>query len=214
MIIAIDGPAGAGKTTIAKLLSKKLKIMYLDTGATYRVLTLKALEEKIGLNDENRLSQLAKGLNIIFENGDVFVDGRNVTKEIRDPIIDKSISVPVSFSKVREEMVNIQRNMAKDRSVVVEGRDVTTVVFPEAEYKFYLDADVKERARRRYEELIRDGKKVSLKEVEEQMRARDSADINRQFGPLKKAPDAVVIDTTDLSLDSVLRAIILHIDND
>ena len=214
MIIAIDGPAGAGKTTIAKLLSKKLKIIYLDTGATYRVLTLKALEEKIGLNDENRLSQLAKGLNIIFENGDVFVDGRDVTKEIRDPIIDKSISVPVSFSKVREEMVNIQRNMAKGRDVVVEGRDVTTVVFPEAEYKFYLDADVKERARRRYGELIRDGKKVSLKEVEEQMCARDSADINRQFGPLKKAPDAVVIDTTDLSLDSVLRAIILHIDND
>jgi len=213
MIIAIDGPAGSGKTTIARLLANKLGILYLDTGATYRVLTLRALEEKIDLNNEDKLAQLAKSLNILFKNGRVFIGSRDVTEEIRDPIIDKSISMPVSFNKVRKEMVDIQRSIARGKDTAVEGRDITTVVFPRAEHKFYLDADIKERAKRRYKELVRKGKATTIEEVENQIRTRDNADINRRFGPLKKSPDAILVDTTDLSLDSVLEIIISYIKN-
>ena len=214
MIIAIDGPAGSGKTTLAKLLAEKLGILYLDTGATYRVLTLKALEGRIGLNDEEKLSQLARSLNIMLKNKRVIVNGKDVTDAIRDPVIDKNISRPVSFNKVRKEMVKIQRAMAKGKDAVVEGRDIATVVFPGADYKFYLDADIKERAKRRYEELIRRGKTVTIEEVEKQMRIRDKADINRRFGPLRKAPDAIVVDTTNLSPSLVLESIISYIKND
>ncbi|OPX30905.1 MAG: cytidylate kinase [Candidatus Omnitrophica bacterium 4484_171] len=214
MIIAIDGPAGSGKTTIARLLANKLGILYLDTGATYRVLTLRALEEGIELDNEYKLSRLAKNLNILFKNGQVFVGSRDVTEEIRDPAIDKSISMPVSFSRVRKEMVDIQRSIARGKDAVVEGRDITTVVFPNAEYKFYLDADIKERAKRRYKELAGKGKAVTIEEVENQMRSRDNADINRRFGPLKKSPDAILVDTTNLSPDLVLEVIISHIKND
>ena len=213
MIIAIDGPAGSGKTTIARLLANKLGILYLDTGATYRVLTLRALEEKIDLNNEDKLAQLAKSLNILFKNGRVFIGSRDVTEEIRDPIIDKSISMPVSFNKVRKEMVDIQRSIARGKDTAVEGRDITTVVFPRAEHKFYLDADIKERAKRRYKELVRKGKATTIEEVENQIRTRDNADINRRFGPLKKSPDAILVDTTDLSPDSVLEIIISYIKN-
>ena len=213
MIIAIDGPAGSGKTTIARLLANKLGILYLDTGATYRVLTLRALEEKIDLNNEDKLAQLAKSLNMLFKNGRVFIGSRDVTEEIRDPIIDKSISMPVSFNKVRKEMVDIQRSIARGKDTAVEGRDITTVVFPRAEHKFYLDADIKERAKRRYKELVRKGKATTIEEVENQIRTRDNADINRRFGPLKKSPDAILVDSTDLSLDSVLEIIISYIKN-
>ena len=213
MIVAIDGPAGSGKTTIARTLANKLGILYLDTGATYRVLTLRALEERIDLNDEDKLAQLAKSLNITLDGRRVLIDGSDVTNKIRDPIIDKSISTPVSFNKVRKEMVCIQRKMVKGKDAVVEGRDITTVVFPNAKYKFYLDADIKERAKRRYEELLRKGKATTPQEVEKHMRARDNYDINRRFGPLKKAPDAILVDTTNLSPASVLELIISYIKN-
>ncbi len=211
MVIAIDGPAGSGKTTTAKLLAKKLGILYLDTGATYRALTLKAIRENIKLDDEDKLSLIAGNMRIKFENERVFVDGNDVTDAIREPEIDRKISMPVSFRKVRERMVEIQRNIAKGKDAVVEGRDITTVVFPGAEYKFYLDAAIKERANRRYKELLGKGKSVNLKEVEEQMRLRDSADLNRKIGPLKKAPDAIVIDTTRLSRNAVLDRIISYV---
>ncbi|RKY39107.1 MAG: (d)CMP kinase, partial [Candidatus Omnitrophota bacterium] len=150
MIIAIDGPAGSGKTTVSRLLAKQLGISYLDTGALYRVLTLKALEENINLNDGETLQKLASTMNVKIEGERIYLDDREVTVEIRTPLIDKNISQVASHPQVREVMVNLQRKITYCKDYVVEGRDITTVVFPHADYKFYLDADFNERLQRRY----------------------------------------------------------------
>lgn len=211
MIVAIDGPAGSGKTTIAKLLSKKLNISYLDTGATYRSLTLKALEEGINLGEEAALSDLAGKLNLELKEEKVYLDGRDVGKEIREPRIDKNISRIVSFPAVREVMVGLQRRIAREGDFVVEGRDITTVVFPAAEYKFFLDADVKIRVERRYQELKAKAVNIGFKELAGDLERRDHADKSRDTGPLKISADAVYIDTTNLSLTQVIEVISSHI---
>jgi len=210
MIIAIDGPAGAGKTTVARLLAKKLNIFYLDTGATYRALTFKALEEKIDLDDEEALENLAKNLNLRFDfsQGKVFLDGEDVTDKIRQPIIDKNISKVAEKPKVREVLVELQRKIAQDKDFVVEGRDTTTVVFPDAQFKFFLDADFYVRLKRRFKELKEKGLNISFSEVEKDLKRRDKADLERKVGPLRKAEDAIYIDTTDLSLEEVIEKIV------
>ena len=210
MIIAIDGPAGAGKTTVARLLAKKLNIFYLDTGATYRALTFKALEEKIDLDDEEALENLAKNLNLRFDfsQGKVFLDGEDVTDKIRQPIIDKNISKVAEKPKVRKVLVELQRKIAQDKDFVVEGRDTTTVVFPNAQFKFFLDADFYVRLKRRFKELKEKGLNISFSEVEKDLKRRDKADLERKVGPLRKAEDAIYIDTTDLSLEEVIEKII------
>lgn len=210
MIIAIDGPAGAGKTTVARLLAKKLNIFYLDTGATYRALTFKALEEKIDLDDEEALENLAKNLNLRFDfsQGKVFLDGEDVTDKIRQPIIDKNISKVAEKPKVRKVLVELQRKIAQDKNFVVEGRDTTTVVFPNAQFKFFLDADFYVRLKRRFKELKEKGLNISFSEVEKDLKRRDKADLERKVGPLRKAEDAIYIDTTDLSLEEVIEKII------
>jgi cytidylate kinase len=166
MIVAIDGPAGSGKTTIAKLLSKKLNISYLDTGATYRALTLKALSEKVDLKDADLLAVCAANLDLRLEGPRTYLDGKDVSKEIRTPVIDKNISVIVAYPKVRQVMVSLQRKIAQGKDFVVEGRDITTVVFPQAEFKFYLDADPVVRAQRRFKELEEKGVKMDFSETE------------------------------------------------
>ncbi len=211
MIIAIDGPAGSGKTTIAKSLAKKLDILYLDTGATYRALTLKILNSNISLDDEAAIGRIADSLNVNLDQGKVFLDDEDVTAKIRTPQIDRSISKPVSFSRVRESMVKLQRNIVKSRDAVVEGRDITTVVFANAEFKFYLDADLTERAKRRHKELKSRGIDIEFNELETDMARRDHADFNRENGPLKKADDAIIFDTTGLNIDEVLTGLITHI---
>lgn len=211
MIIAIDGPAGSGKTTIAKLLAKKLNISYLDTGATYRSLTYFALEKKVDLSSEEDLWFLAKQLKLKMHSERIYLFDKDITDEIRTPLIDKNISQVVSFPKVREAMVTLQRKIAAKGDFVVEGRDITTVVFPEAEYKFYLDADFSERVTRRFKELTTKGIKITRFELEKDMEKRDRADKTRKVGALKKHPDAICIDTTDLKIEEVINKISSYI---
>jgi cytidylate kinase len=207
MIIAMDGPAGSGKTTVAKLLADKLKFSYLDTGATYRALTLAALEKNIYVEDEKSLTELAQSLKIRFEGRKVFLGARDVSLDIRTPQIDKNISPVVKHPKVREVMVAMQREIAKTGDFVAEGRDVTTVVFPNADYKFYVDADFELRAKRRFKEFQQKGIAITFDQVKEDLASRDKADFTRTVGPLKKSSDAIFLDTTALTIIEVVEKI-------
>lgn len=211
MIIAIDGPAGSGKTTVARLLSKKLAIGYLDTGAMYRALTLKALESGVPLTDEEALRKLAENLDLMIKGDNVILDGQDVKNKIRTPTIDKNISVVVAYPKVREVMVDLQRKIAKGKKFVVEGRDITTVVFPKAKYKFFLDADANIRATRRFKELQDKGISCDFKEINSDLNRRDDADINRAVGALKLDPKAIKIDTTNFTIDEVINKMLEYI---
>jgi len=211
MIVAIDGPAGSGKTTIAKLLSKKLNISYLDTGATYRTLTLKALDEGIDLKDALRLARLAAGLNLKFKGQKTYLDDKDVSEKIRTPLIDKNISIIVAYPEVREVMVALQRRIAKGGDFVVEGRDITTVVFPNAEFKFYLDADSTIRAERRFNELKAKGIKIGFKEMEKDLNKRDDADKKREVGALTLSKDATYIDTSKMAIEEVINEMLKYI---
>jgi cytidylate kinase len=213
MIIAMDGPAGSGKSTVARRLAEKLGIAYLDTGATYRALTLKALADKLDLNDQSALTLLAKRVKIKMEPAKIFLDGQDVTKEIRTPQIDKNISPIVAHPQVRQVMVDLQRQIAQTGDFVVEGRDTTTVVFPQAKFKFYLDADCSVRAQRRYQELKNKGSTISWDEVKADLEKRDFADRNRKTGPLLVSPHAIVVDTTGLTIDQVVEKLAARVKN-
>ncbi len=211
MIIGIDGPAGSGKTTVAKLLAKRLGIFYLDTGAMYRALTLKAIERKVDLSDQDSLKKIAEELNLEFKGGKVYLDGSDVSDQIRTPLIDKSIAPVVAQPEVRAVMVKLQRNIVAKGDFVVEGRDITTVVFPDAKYKFYLDASSATRARRRFKELSDKGMDVNFQELDQDLRRRDNADKTREISPLKLSEDAICIDTTNLTILQTAEEIIKHI---
>ena len=211
MIIAIDGPAGSGKTTVSRLLAKRLGFFCLDTGATYRALTLAVLEKKCNLDDVKVLCKIAKNLSIKKGNEKIYLEDRDITEKIRNPIIDKNISKIVSYPEVREIMVRLQRDIVKDRDFVVEGRDITSVVFPNAEFKFYLDADFKVRLKRRYQEFLNKNINISIEELEEDLKRRDEADKKRKIGALKLVEDALYIDTTNLTIDQVIDKIISYI---
>ena len=212
MTIGIDGPAGSGKTTVAKLLAKKLGISYLDSGATYRSLTLKALNSGTDLTNKNSLKKLANDMDLKFVQEKVYLDGVDVTTKIRTPMIDKNISSIVGYPEVREVMVDLQRKIAVKGDFVIEGRDITTVVFPNSKYKFYLDADSKIRIQRRFKELKDKGLDVALKETEEDLIKRDEADKTRKISPLKISKDAIYIDTTKLSIEETVEVIAKCID--
>jgi cytidylate kinase len=213
MIIAIDGPAGAGKSTVAKILAQRLKFFYIDTGAMYRALTLKAIEEKISAQDTQRLIEMAASTDIDLVNNqdgalEVFLDGRKVTAEIRQPRITKLVSDIAKIKGVREAMLKLQRKLGRGRDSVLDGRDIGTVVFPDADKKFYLDAQFPERVARRYKELKELGENITLKDTEDDLHNRDTIDSTREFAPLKKAEDAVYIDTTNMSINEVVDAIL------
>ncbi len=210
MIIAIDGPAGAGKSTVAKILAKELGFLYIDTGAMYRAVTLKVLDEKIDIKDAARIIEAASRANIdLINNPDgslkVLLDGRDVSYRIREPLITKFVSDIARIKGVREVMLELQRRFAKLGDCVLDGRDIGTVVFPNADKKFYIDADFKERVRRRHKELNDLGQEVTTKDVESDLANRDNIDSTRDVAPLKKADDAIYIDTTKLSIEEVVN---------
>ena len=215
-VVTIDGPAGAGKSTIAKTLAAKLGFAYLDTGAMYRALTLKALVNEVNLEDEDQLVQLA-GNTVIDLRGDsssglkVFLDEDDVSEDIRTLEVTNNTFYIARAPKVREIMVEWQRNIGKKTNIVVEGRDVGTVVFPNASIKFYLDADFEERAMRRIKELREKGEDVDEEKLKAELQDRDNKDFTRKAGPLKKAEDAIVIDSTSLDIHGVVDKLLEHI---
>lgn len=215
LTITIDGPAGAGKSTAAKGLAKKLKIAYLDTGAMYRALTLKAMRNKINLEDEAALVKLAQktalDLEDVSQGLKVILDGEDVSQEIRTVEVTNNTFYIARAPRVREIMVDWQRKIGGKKSIVAEGRDVGTVVFPKATVKFYLDADVQERTARRLKELEAKGEHVEMAKLMQEVKDRDQKDFSRQVGPLKKAEDAVVIDSTHMTIDQMINEMLKHI---
>jgi len=211
-VIAIDGPAGAGKSTTAKALAERLGYIYHDTGAMYRALTWFALQNGIPPFDETSLTQVARKVPLEFKPTDgvnrVFFNGIDVTEAIRTPEVTRDVSEVAAHPGVREAMVARQREISRKGSIVAEGRDTTTVVFPNADFKIYLDATVRERAQRRLLELTRKGFTTTLEEQEADIRRRDKYDSNRAHSPLKQAKDAFVVDTTNLSIDEQVDRIL------
>lgn len=213
MIIAIDGPAGAGKSTIAKIIAQKLGFLYIDTGAMYRALTLKVIEEGADINDVQRITEIASKSSIDLTNNPdgslkVMLDGRDVTTRIREPRITKFVSDIAKIKGVRDIMLRLQRNFGKKGDCVLDGRDIGTVVFPDADKKFYLDAHFNERVKRRHMELNVLGQDVSAKDVEGDLQNRDTIDSTREIAPLRKAQDAVYIDTTNFSIEEVSEKVL------
>ena len=212
MIIAFDGPAGSGKSTIAKIISEKLGITYLDTGAMYRAVTLYFLENNVDFNDENQVEINLERIELEFINDKLYLNNKDVSAQIREKNVNDNVSFVSAIRIVREKMVDLQRKMSGKKSVVLDGRDIGTVVFPNADYKFYITASVDVRARRRYEEELRKGiSNLSLNEVTKSIENRDYIDSNREVTPLKKADDAIEIDTSDMSIDQVLEKILSYI---
>lgn len=203
MRVAIDGPAGAGKTTVARQVSERMGFFHLDSGAMYRAVALASLRRGVGADDRRGLARLAQSVRISFDDGDVLLDGEDVTRAIRQSEVEAIVSHVAAVPAVREAMVARQREIGRERDVVAEGRDIGTVVWPDAEVKIYLTASLVSRARRRHMES--GGKPVQ--HVMEDIRRRDQKDSTRSVSPLRAAPGAVVIDTTDMSVDEVVARI-------
>lgn len=214
LIIAIDGPVGAGKSTVARLLAQRLGYTYIDSGAMYRALALKALNSGIDLQDEKALEDLALETKIELtpqgEELKIYVDGLDVSLEIRKPLVGQASSVVSAIPGVRKIMVELQRSLGKQGRIVIEGRDIGTVVFPNADVKFYLNASLEERGRRKHKEVNRE-EKLSLEEILEEVKQRDAQDMGRTHSPLLKAPDAISIDTTKMGLKEVVETMVKEI---
>lgn len=210
--IAIDGPAAAGKSTVAKLVAQKLSYIYIDTGAMYRALTLTALKANIDVDDEDHLIDLLNQLEIKLIQGDeeqkVLVNGEDVTTEIRSQKVTNNVSYVSAHAGIRIEMVKRQQALALDCGVVMDGRDIGTHVLPQAELKYFLIASVEERAKRRYEENVRKGITTNIKKLKAEIEQRDSIDSKREAAPLVKADDAEELDTTSLTIKDVVKIIL------
>lgn len=211
--IAIDGPSGAGKSTMAKMIARELDILYLDTGAMYRAVALKAILSGIDTKDSQALSEMVKNinLNIVYQDGTqkVILDGKNVTEDIRTPKVTVGSSDVAVIPAVREKMVELQREIGQEKSVIMDGRDIGTKVLPEADIKIFLTASVEDRTRRRYEELEEKGTlKQTFEELMEEMAYRDKNDSSRAHSPLKKAEGAILLDTTGFSIEDSARTIL------
>lgn len=211
-VVAIDGPAGTGKGTIAKLISKELGLVNIDTGAMYRCVTLQAIRKGItNIEEKQKIIQIAKDIDIEMKNENeqqqIYLNGENVSKEIRNKEVSAFVSSVSSIPEVRELMVDLQRKMAQNIDVIMEGRDITTVVFPNANVKIYLDATTEERAKRRFKENQEKGIDMTYEEVLEAIKTRDYNDMNKPVGALKIADDAIVLDTTNLNIGQVVEEV-------
>jgi len=217
MIIAIDGPAGSGKSTVAKIVAKKLNFRYIDTGSMYRSIAWKSLQKNTALEDKEAVADIAlkTKIELVYSEGGqlVFVDDKNITDQLKMEVVSRGAAIVAAQPIIREIMTAKQRQLGGGGKVVMDGRDIGTVVFPQADKKFFLDADPKERGRRRFIEL-KEKNQVSdtdLSIIIEQVIQRDNEDRNRKIAPLKKAKDAILIDTTKLSIDQVVKKIITTI---
>ncbi len=212
MQISIDGPAGAGKSTVSKELASRLNIIYIDTGAMYRALTWKAYNSKISVEDEDSLTDLAKSTEISFITNPagqrIFCDGIDITEVIRDPIINDLVAKVAYHPRVREIMVRKQKDYSIDRSIIMDGRDIGELVLPHADFKFFLTASIDVRSNRRYQEMTAKGYEVDLLSLKEMISVRDNWDSTRSVGALKILDDSIVIDTSDLSEEEVLEKMI------
>lgn len=204
-IVAIDGPAGTGKGTVTSLLSEEMGLVNIDTGATYRCVALYAIRNNIQLEEKEKIIQSLENIEIDMKNEEgkqtVFLNGEDVTKEIRSKEVTQIVSQISSIKEVRFAMVEVQRNLAKGKDVIMEGRDITTYVFPNADIKIYLDADEKERAKRRYKEMQEKGIEMTYEEVLKNIQIRDKNDKEKEIGALVIAEDAVYVDTTNLTIE-------------
>lgn len=205
--IAIDGPGGAGKSTIAKILSSELGLEYIDTGAMYRAFALKTIKSGTDIADEKQLDAMLAATDIDFRKGEIFLDGENVSGLIRTPEISKAASKVSAIPAVRRKLVAIQRQMGHDKEVIMDGRDIGTNVLTDAPFKIFLSASAEVRAKRRYDELLAKGEEVSYEDVLSDMIERDRADMTRETDPLRKADDAIEIDTSDMTIDEVVDTI-------
>jgi len=205
--IAVDGPSGAGKSTIAKAVAKKLDIDYIDTGAMYRAVGYKMLQEDVALTDIEGLQAMLDRTEIDFSQGNIYLDGEIVNDVIRTQEISKQASDCSAIGIVRKKLVDLQQKMGESKSVIMDGRDIGTVVFPDAEFKFYVTASAEERARRRYEELLAKGQDVAYDQVLTDINTRDHNDSTREITPLRKADDAIEVDTTKMGIEEVVAHI-------
>ena len=211
LVIAVDGPAGAGKSTIAKIIAKRLNINYIDTGAMYRAITYKCLKNNVDINNEEEVIKIAQNTDIDFRDNNLYLDKEIVNEEIRTIEVSNKVSNVAKIKEVRYLMVDVQREIGKRNSVILDGRDIGSYVFPNADYKFYLIATPEERGIRRFKELTEKGYDTSLEEIIKDIVRRDEIDSNREFAPLVKAEDAIEIDTTGKSIDEVVDYVLSKI---
>ena len=216
-IVGIDGPAGSGKGTVTKQVANRLGLINIDTGSTYRCVALETINQGVGLEEKDKIIEIAKTIKVdiqaLPEGDKIFLNGKEVTKEIRSKEVTEIVSQISSIKEVRFEMVNLQRRLAEGKDVIMEGRDICTYVFPNADVKIYLDASIEERAKRRYKEMQEKNINMSYEEVEENIRKRDENDKAKEIGALKKAEDSIVVDTTSLTIEQVVEKHIEIINN-
>ena len=211
LAIAVDGPAGAGKSTIAKIIADKLNINYIDTGAMYRAITYKCLKNNIDINNEDEVIKVAQNTEIDFRDNNLYLDKEIVKDEIRTMEVSNNVSNVAKIKEVRYLMVDVQREIGKRNSVILDGRDIGSYVFPNADYKFFLIATPEERGMRRFKELTEKGYETSLEEIIKDIIKRDEIDSNREFAPLVKAEDAIEIDTTGKTITEVVDCVLSQI---